>query len=78
LDAEEYLRLVKAGEGEALERMLNAIGERLPSEMTEDKGDRLSIPELYELVIECKDEADQKAKFEKLRAEGLKVRILTL
>ncbi len=78
LDAEEYQRLVKAGEGEALERMLNAICEKLPSEMVEDNGGCVSVPELYEVVVECRDEADQKQKFERFRAEGLKVRILIL
>jgi len=78
LDREEYLRVAKAGEREALERMLNAVGERLPGGMIEDNGGGISVPELYEVVIECKDEADQKAKFERFRAEGERVRILTL
>jgi hypothetical protein len=36
------------------------------------------IPESYELVIECKDEADQKAKFDQLTAQGYAVRVLNL
>ncbi len=36
------------------------------------------IPESYELVIECKDESDQKAKFDQLTAQGYNVRVLNL
>jgi hypothetical protein len=36
------------------------------------------IPESYELVIECKDETDQKAKFDQLTAAGYAVRVLNL
>lgn len=78
LDAQEYVRLVKAGERAALERMLNAIGERVPNGLLNSERVRASIPELYEIIVECKDEADQKAKFERFVGEGLKVRILTL
>ena len=36
------------------------------------------ISESYELVIECKDETDQKAKFDQLTAQGYAVRVLNL
>ena len=78
LEAEEYQRIIKSGKKDSLESMLAAIGEKLPAEMTEDEGGRSTIPELYEIIVECKDEADQKVKFEKFKGEGLKVRILTL
>lgn len=35
-------------------------------------------PELYQVVIECRDEAEQRELFERLRAEGRKVRLLVL
>jgi hypothetical protein len=35
-------------------------------------------PELYQVVIECKDEAEQRELFERLRGEGWKVRLLVL
>ncbi len=38
----------------------------------------VSIPSTYEIIVECKDEADQKRVFEKLKLEGYKLRILTL
>ena len=36
------------------------------------------IPEVFQVVIECRDEADQKQVFERLSAEGMKCRLLTL
>ena len=35
-------------------------------------------PELYQVVIECRDEADQRELFERMRQEGRKVRLLVL
>lgn len=38
----------------------------------------VSIPESWQVVVECTDEADQQAVFERLRAEGYKCRVLRL
>jgi hypothetical protein len=35
-------------------------------------------PELFQIVVECRDEAEQRTLFERLRAEGLKLRLLVL
>ena len=35
-------------------------------------------PELFQVVIECRDEAQQRELFERLRGEGYKCRVLTL
>ena len=35
-------------------------------------------PELYQVVIECRDEAQQRELFERLKREGMKVRLLVL
>ena len=35
-------------------------------------------PELYQVVIECRNEGQQRELFERLRGEGLKVRLLVL
>ena len=35
-------------------------------------------PELYQVVIECRGEAEQRELFERLRREGKKVRLLVL
>jgi hypothetical protein len=77
LDAAEYIRIVEAGEMEPLKALLASIGERLPEEIEEHEFST-TIPATYEIIVECKDEADQKAKYEKLKAEGYKLRILTL
>jgi ParB-like chromosome segregation protein Spo0J len=77
LDNAEYLRIVEMGEKEDLKALLESVGERLPIEV-DDRDISFSIPGTYEIIVECKDEADQKAKYEKLRLEGYKLRILTL
>ena len=38
----------------------------------------VTIPESYQVVVECRDEADQEAVFERMRAEGYRCRVLTL
>ena len=77
LDAAEYLRIVDNGEKEELKALLQSVGEELPFEV-DDHGISFSIPGTYEIIIECKDEADQKDKYEKLKLEGYRLRILTL
>jgi hypothetical protein len=78
LDESEYMRIVKAGESDCLKALLQSIGEKLPE--TEGRAPENSkiIPSSYELIIECKDETQQKYFFEKLMAEGYKVRVLNL
>jgi hypothetical protein len=77
LDNAEYLRILQQGEEEALKAFLSSVGERLPSEMLEDKFP-VRIPATYEIIVECRDEAFQRETFERLKLEGYRVRILTL
>jgi ParB-like chromosome segregation protein Spo0J len=77
LDSAEYLRIIDEGEKEDLKALLNSVGEKLPIEV-DDREVSFSVPETYELIIECRSEAQQKEYFEKLKAEGYKLRILTL
>jgi hypothetical protein len=37
-----------------------------------------TVPEIYEVVIECRHEAEQRAVFERMRGEGFRCRVLTL
>lgn len=37
-----------------------------------------AIPSSYQVAIECRDEADQQAVFERMKAEGRKCRVLTV
>jgi hypothetical protein len=39
---------------------------------------RQAPPELYQVVVECRDEAHQRELFERLKREGMKVRLLVL
>ena len=36
------------------------------------------VPDLFQIVIECRDEAQQRELFERLRREGVKVRLHVL
>lgn len=40
--------------------------------------DEVTIPELYQVVIECGSETEQEQLFERMREEGYKCRVLTL
>jgi hypothetical protein len=77
LDNEEYIRILQLGEKEDLKALLESVGERLPNEL-EEQDISITIPETYEIIVECKDEASQKSIFDKLKSEGYKLRILTL
>jgi ParB-like chromosome segregation protein Spo0J len=77
LDNAEYLRIIEQGGKEDLKALLESVGEKLPVEV-EEREISFSVPETYELIVECRDEADQKTKYDKLKSEGYKLRILTL
>jgi hypothetical protein len=38
----------------------------------------VSVPESYQVVVECRDESDQHDVFERMRREGYRCRVLTL
>ena len=77
LDNAEYIRILQQGEKEDLKVLLESVGERFPENINEREFS-LTIPQTYEIIVECKDEANQKSVFEKLKLEGYKLRILTL
>jgi len=77
LDNAEYIRILQQGEKENLKALLESVGERFPED-SEEREFSLTIPETYEIIVECKDEANQRSIFEKLKSEGYKLRILTL
>ncbi len=77
LDAAEYMRIMEQGEKDYLKTLLASVGEKLPQDLLEREFS-VSIPATYEIIVECKDEAEQKSIFEKLKLEGYKLRILTL
>ena len=77
LDEEEYVRILQQGEGDDLKALLESVGEKLPKEF-EEHDYASSIPETYEIIVECKNEVHQKQIYDKLKGEGYKLRILTL
>jgi hypothetical protein len=76
LDSSEYTRIIEAGEREDLKALLASVGEKIPEDAGREGS--LAVPDSYELVIECTDEAEQKGFFEKLKSEGYRVRVLNL
>ena len=78
LDGAEYIRIIQAGEKDDLKALLAAVGEKLPEDLGGEREASNLIPDSYELVIECKDEAQQQSFFEKLKGEGYHVRVLNL
>jgi hypothetical protein len=40
--------------------------------------DEVQIPEAYQVVVECRDENDQREVFDRMRADGYRCRVLTL
>jgi hypothetical protein len=77
MDSSEYLRIIDEGEKEELKALLASVGEKLPIEV-DDQDISFSVPGTYEIIVECRDEAEQRNIFEKLKLEGYKLRILTL
>ena len=71
-------------ESDAVRVMLDSIGqsplEALPPSDDGAIADRpeVNIPESYQVVVECRDEADQEAVYQRMRADGYRCRVLTL
>lgn len=49
-----------------------------PEEPDDDAGRETAIPEAYQVVIDCRDEAQQQAVFERMTHEGYACRLLML
>ena len=56
-----------------LTRLADETEERLALEREE-----VAIPESWQIVVECRDEADQREIFERMRGEGRRCRVLSL
>lgn len=64
----ELLDSLAAGSGFSLPDATSRLAER-PA---------VRVPESYQVVVECRDEEDQREVFERMRAEGYRCRVLTL
>jgi len=78
LDGAEYIRIIEQGEKKPLKALLLSIGEKLPESLENEVDFGCTVPGTYEIIVECKNEANQKEIFDKLKLEGYKIRILTL
>jgi len=68
-------------ESEAVQAVLDdllAQSEPAADAGPDDVPPEVDIPEAFQVVIECRDEAHQKELFERLTGEGLSCRLLTL
>jgi len=78
LDGAEYMRIIEAGEKDCLKALLDSVGEKLPKDLDGELEGSNIIPDSWELIVECKDEAEQHCFYDKLKSEGYKVRVLNL
>jgi hypothetical protein len=68
-------------ESAALQGLFDELGHRSLPEPIEQQiaaTREVTIPESYQVVIECRDEDDQRSVFERMREEGYRCRVLTL
>jgi hypothetical protein len=90
--SEQHLQALLAEvqtESAAVRSMLDDIAQSAPGHVSAVAGSaggppahvvppEVTIPESYQVVVECRDESDQQTVFEKMRAEGYRCRVLTL
>lgn len=61
-----------------LDGMLSGPEVALDDESQNGPPPEVNVPEAFQVVVECRDEAEQKALFERFTAEGLTCKLLTL
>jgi hypothetical protein len=61
-----------------LDQMLASASEAREALSPKEPPPEVSIPEAFQVVVECRDEAEQQALYQRLTAEGLHCRLLTL
>ena len=77
LDAEEFRIIVDAGAEEDLKYLLGLSDEKLQAYFDGEVED-IEFHETFEIIISCKDEAEQEMVYNKLKQEGYTCRVLTL
>jgi ParB-like chromosome segregation protein Spo0J len=77
LDTEEFRIIVDAGAEEDLKYLLGLSDEKLQTYFDGDV-EEVDYHESFEVVVSCKDEAEQEIVYNKLRQEGYACRVLTL
>ena len=74
---DDLLKIATGFSDESLNALLQAAAVA-PLQLPENLPQIHDIPHLYELAVECHDEADQKILYQQLAGQGRKVRLLTL
>ena len=77
LDAEEFKIIVDAGAEEDLKFLLGLSDGKLQTYFESDI-EEIEYHETFEVIVSCKDEAEQETVYNKLAREGYKCRVLTL
>ncbi|NLE38179.1 MAG: ParB N-terminal domain-containing protein [Pirellulaceae bacterium] len=66
-------------QNEAVGNLLDELlGEHRRADLPEPPAAEINLPEAFQIVVECRDEADQRALFERLRDEGYECKLLSL
>lgn len=63
---------------EMLDNLEKEIANQLWPPDESNERPEVTIPESYQVVVECEDEADQEQLYERMRREGYRCRVLTL
>jgi ParB-like chromosome segregation protein Spo0J len=61
-----------------LARLEEEVGQATGNFQSASDRPEVTIPESYQVVVECASEEDQQAVFERMRSEGYRCRVLTL
>ncbi len=61
-----------------LDTVLREANPPFPPAEADSPRPEVRVPESYQVVVECRDEADQQSVFERMRGEGYRCRVLTL
>jgi ParB-like chromosome segregation protein Spo0J len=76
LDAEEFEAIIELGREDDLKYLLNLSDDKLDGYLKEEES--IGYEKQFEVVVECEDEINQEATYNKLIQEGYKCRVLTL
>ena len=76
LDAEEFEAIIELGREDDLKYLLNLSDDKLDGYLKEEEA--IGYEKQFEVVVECEDEINQEATYNKLISEGYKCRVLTL
>ncbi|TFH21659.1 hypothetical protein E4G67_05415, partial [Candidatus Bathyarchaeota archaeon] len=76
LDAEEFEAIIELGKEDDLKYLLNLSDDKLDGYLKEEEA--IGYEKQFEVVVECEDEINQEAIYNKLIQEGYKCRVLTL